>query len=73
MRGKIKQLVLSSGREQTDPFQPLSFHGTRIVTWCGGRRRAPSDSLVIHASPQIGCQAYSDMLLAQTLENATVT
>jgi hypothetical protein len=36
MRGKIRQLVFSSGRAQTDPTHALSCQGTRIVMWCVG-------------------------------------
>ena len=41
MRARMRQLVLSSGRVQTLPVQPPSCRGTRMVTWCTGRRRAP--------------------------------
>ena len=42
MRGRMRQLEMSSGRAHTVPAQPLWRHGTRMVTWWGGRRQAPA-------------------------------
>jgi hypothetical protein len=48
--------VFSRGRAQTVPAQPLSCHGTRIVMWCVGRRRAPvaSDFMLSSNQPFVG-------------------
>ena len=62
MRGRMRQLELSSGRAQTLPVQPPSCQGTRTVTWWSGKRRAPAATLVTTNLPALPSSDLRGML-----------